>query len=188
MQELLWFVSRACGLVSLLLLTGTVVLGCAHATRASTGRWQRFTLHALHRNLSLLAVVFLSVHISSAIIDGYVDLGWLDAVVPFVSGYHPVWVGLGAVGFDLLLALIVTSLLRARLSQRVWRSVHMASYVLWPTVVVHGLFIPGGDGTVNWVIGLNVVCAAVVAGSITRRLLIRHPDAKARRSGMARAQ
>src|SRR6478735_84513 len=125
MEEILWFVSRAAGLVSLLMLTGTVVLGCAHATRASTGGWQRFTLHALHRNLSLLAVVFLAVHIVSAISDGYVDLKWVDAVVPFVSGYHPFWLGLGAIAFDLLLAVIITSLLRARLSHRVWRSVHL---------------------------------------------------------------
>jgi hypothetical protein len=99
MEEILWFVSRACGLVSLLLLTGTVVLGCAHATRASAGGWRRFTLHALHRNVSLLAVVFLAVHIGSAIIDGYVPLQWIDAVIPFVSDYHPVWLGLGALAF-----------------------------------------------------------------------------------------
>jgi sulfoxide reductase heme-binding subunit YedZ len=188
MEELLWFVSRACGLVSLLLLTATVVLGCAHATRASAGRWQRFTLHALHRNLSLLAVVFLAVHIGSAIIDGYVNLHWIDAVVPFVAGYHPIWIGLGAIAFDILLAVIVTSLLRARLSQRVWRSVHLASYALWPLALVHGLGIGGSDTRLTWVIGLNVACAALVAASITRRLLIRHPDAKARRAGMAEAQ
>ncbi|MBA3906421.1 MAG: ferric reductase-like transmembrane domain-containing protein [Pseudonocardiales bacterium] len=187
MQEMLWFVSRACGLVSLLLLTGTVVLGCAHATRASAGRWQRFTLHALHRNLSLLAVVFLAVHIGSAIIDGYVNLGWLDAFVPFVAGYHPIWIGLGAMAFDILLAVIITSLLRGRLSHRVWRSVHLASYALWPLALLHGLGIGGSDAKLTWVIGLNVVCAAVVAASITRRLLIRHPDAKARGRGMVEA-
>jgi sulfoxide reductase heme-binding subunit YedZ len=188
MQEMLWFVSRACGLVSLLLLTGTVVLGCAHATRASAGRWQRFTLHALHRNLSLLAIVFLAVHISSAIVDGYVDIRWIDAVAPFVAGYHPVWLGLGTIAFDLLLAVLVTSLLRARLSQRVWRTVHMAAYAMWPLAMLHGLGIGGSDSRLTWVIGLNVVCAAVVAASITRRLLVRHPDATARRNGMVEAQ
>jgi sulfoxide reductase heme-binding subunit YedZ len=182
MEEILWFVSRACGLVSLLLLTGTVVLGCAHATRASAGRWQRFTLHALHRNLSLLAVVFLVVHIGSAIIDGYVPLQWLDAVVPFVSDYHPVWIGLGAIAFDLVLAVIVTSLLRGRLSQRVWRSVHVASYALWPVAMIHGLGIGGSDSRLTWVIALNGLCAAAVAASVTRRLLVRHPDTKARRA------
>jgi methionine sulfoxide reductase heme-binding subunit len=182
MEEILWFVSRACGLVSLLLLTGTVVLGCAHATRASAGGWRRFTLHALHRNVSLLAVVFLAVHIGSAIIDGYVPLQWIDAVIPFVSDYHPVWLGLGAIAFDLLIAVIVTSLLRARLSQRVWRTVHVASYALWPLAMIHGLGIGGSDSRLTWVIALNGVCAAAVAASVTRRLLVRHPDTRARRA------
>ena len=182
MQEILWFVSRACGLVSLLLLTGTVVLGCAHATRASTGGWQRFTLHALHRNLSLLALVFLTIHIGSAIVDGYVPLQWVDAVVPFVSHYHPVWTGLGAVAFDLMIAVLVTSLLRGRLSQRIWRTVHVASYALWPIAVIHGLGIGGSDSRLTWVIVLNGLCAAAVAASLTRRLLVRHPDTKARRA------
>lgn len=182
MEEILWFVSRACGLVSLLLLTGTVVLGCAHATRASAGGWRRFTLHALHRNVSLLAVVFLAVHIGSAIIDGYVPLRWIDAVIPFVSDYHPVWLGLGALAFDLLIAVIVTSLLRARLSQRVWRTVHVASYALWPLAMIHGLGIGGSDSKLTWVIALNGACAAAVAASVTRRLLVRHPDTRARRA------
>lgn len=182
MEEILWFVSRACGLVSLLLLTGTVVLGCAHATRASAGGWRRFTLHALHRNVSLLAVVFLAVHIGSAIIDGYVPLRWIDAVIPFVSDYHPVWLGLGAVALDLLIAVIVTSLLRARLSQRVWRTVHVASYALWPLAMIHGLGIGGSDSRLTWVIALNGACAAAVAASVTRRLLVRHPDTRARRA------
>ena len=182
MEEILWFVSRAAGLVSLLMLTGTVVLGCAHATRASTGGWKRFALHALHRNLSLLALVFLAVHIASAILDGYVPLAWMDAVVPFVSAYHPLWVGLGAIAFDLMIAVLVTSLLRRRLSQRLWRAVHGASYAMWPVAVVHGLGIPGSDSDLTWVMALNGLCAAAVAASVTRRLLVRHPDTKARRA------
>jgi predicted ferric reductase len=182
MQEILWFVSRAFGLVSLLLLTGTVALGCAHASRASSDGWQRFTLHAVHRNLSLLALAFLAVHIGSAIIDGYVPLQWLDAVVPFASDYHPFWVGMGAVAFDLMIAVLVTSLLRGRLSQRLWRAVHVSSYALWPVAVIHGLGIGGSDSKLTWVIALNGVCAAAVAASVTRRLLVRHPDTKARRA------
>lgn len=182
MEEMLWFVSRASGLVAIVMLTATVVLGATHVTRASTGGWLRFTVHAVHRNLSLLSVVFLVVHIGSAIIDGYVDLAWIDAVVPFVSGYHPIWVGLGAIALDLLIAVIVTSLLRTRLSQRVWRSVHLASYALWPVAVLHGWGIGGADSKLDWVIGLYVACAVAVAVALTRRLLVRHPDAGTRRT------
>ena len=119
-----------------------MVLGCAHATRASTGGWQRFTLHALHRNLSLLALVFLAVHIASAILDGYVPLQWVDAVVPFVSDYHPLWLGLGAIAFDLMIAVLVTSLLRPGCRSGCGATVHVASYAMWPIAMIHGLGIP----------------------------------------------
>ncbi len=63
----------------------------------------------MHRNLSLLTLAFLAVHVASAIIDPYAGIAWLDVVVPFVSTYHPFWLGLGAVALDLILAVVVTS-------------------------------------------------------------------------------
>src|SRR5690349_6330268 len=106
----------------------------------------------------------------------------MDAVVPFVSAYDTLWVGLGAIAFDLMIAVLVTSLLRHRLSQRLWRAVHGASYAMWPVAAVHGLGIPGSDSDLTWVMALNGLCAAAVAASVTRRLLVRHPDTKARRA------
>jgi hypothetical protein len=76
----------------------------------------------------------------------------------------------------------VTSLLRHRLSQRLWRAVHVASYAMWPVAMIHGLGIPGSDSELTWVIAMNGACAAAVAASVTRRLLVRHPDTKARRA------
>ena len=137
MEQALWFASRATGLVSLLLLTGTVVLGCAHAARTGGGpTWPRFALHSVHRNLSLLTVLFLAVHVGTAIIDPYVQLHWTHALVPFVSSYHPFWLGLGSIALDLVLASVVTSLVRARLPHRVWRLVHLTSYR--PTAACRG--------------------------------------------------
>jgi methionine sulfoxide reductase heme-binding subunit len=183
MEQALWFASRATGLVALLLLTGTVVLGCSHAGRAGGGRqWPRFTLHAVHRNLSLLTVLFVAVHASTAIIDPYAGLRWIDAVVPFVSSYHPLWLGLGAIAGDLLVATILTSLVRTRLPHRTWRVLHLATYALWPVAVVHAWGIGGEDRNLLWVIGLEIACGAAVAAALARRLLTRHPDAEARRA------
>jgi len=180
--QALWFTSRATGLVSLLLITATVVLGASHSGRVTTTGWPRFTLHAVHRNLSLLTLAFLVVHTATAIIDPYAKIAWLDAVVPFASVYHPFWLGLGAVAFDLMLAVLVTSMLRGRISLRVWRGVHLASYALWPVAVAHGLGVGGADSTLWWVLALNVGCVVAGAVAVTRRLLARHPDAVARRA------
>jgi methionine sulfoxide reductase heme-binding subunit len=181
----LWFASRATGLVALPLLTVSLVLGLVGAGRAASERWPRFAVAALHRNIALLTVVFLATHVSSAIIDPYAGIGWLDAVVPFRSVYKPFWLGLGAVALDLLVAVLVTSLLRTRIGARLWRVVHWASYACWPVALVHGLGIGGRDSQLGWVISLNVSCAALVLVALVMRLRAeRHPDSQARRAAM----
>jgi methionine sulfoxide reductase heme-binding subunit len=176
----LWYASRATGLVCLLLLSASVVLGLLGAGRFATRSWPRFVLGALHRNVSLLIVVFLAVHIATAITDPYAGIGWISAVVPFSSSYHPLWLGLGAVAFDLLLALIVTSLLRTRLSLRAWRAVHWTAYGCWPAALVHGIGIGGTDRTQPWVLALDAVAVASVVGALVWRLQASHPDSEAR--------
>lgn len=185
MGQTLWFAGRATGLVSLLLITATVVLGASHSGRLTTTGWPRFTLHAVHRNLSLLTLAFLAVHISTSIIDPYAGIAWPDAVVPFLSTYHPFWLGLGAVAFDLVVAVILTSLLRTRVPLRVWRGVHLASYALWPVAVVHGLGIGGSDSTLPWVLAVDALCVLAVVVAVVRRLRASHPDADARRAAEA---
>ena len=182
MEQALWFASRATGLVSLLLITATVALGASHARRATSSRWPRFTVHAVHRNLSLLTLVFLVVHIASAIVDPYVKIGWLAAVVPFVSPYQPFWLGLGTVAFDLVLAVLVTSIMRLRVPLRLWRVVHTSTYAMWPVAMIHGLGIGGEDRSMWWVLAIDVGCGVAVVVALTRRLLVRDPDARARRA------
>lgn len=163
-----WYIARATGLVALVLLTATLLLGIAGVTRAMTARWPRFALGRLHRDLSLLAVVFLVLHVVTVIVDGYVDVGWLDAFVPFVSGYHPLWTGLGTAATDLVAALVVTSLLRARIGLRTWRAVHWAAYLAWPLAVIHGLGV-GTDSTTGWVLVVTLGCVATAAAALVWR-------------------
>jgi predicted ferric reductase len=180
-NQALWFASRATGLVSLLLLTGTVVLGIATTGRAAGSRWPRFAVADLHRNLSLLAVVFLGVHIATAVIDPYAGIRWADALLPFVSVYQPFWLGLGAVALDLLIAVLVTSLVRSRLPRRVWRAVHWAGYALFPVAVAHGLGTGGLDSRQLWVLGCVGFCLLTVTAGIWWRQGSRHRDTAARR-------
>jgi hypothetical protein len=181
MGQTLWLASRACGMVALLLLTGTSVLGALHTGRAAHAAWPRFVLHGLHRNVALLAVVFVAVHVATAIVDPYAGIGWIDAVVPFESSYHPFWTGLGAAALDLLAALVVTSLTRTRLPLAWWRGLHRTAYGLWPVALAHG-FGSGGDGRLGWVRAVDVACALAVLAAFVARLRARHPDTAARRA------
>lgn len=177
----LWYTSRATGLVSLLLLTGTVVLGALNTGRFTSRGWPRFAIAAVHRNLSLISIVFLAVHVTTAVVDPYAGIGWLDVVVPFGSVYRPFWLGLGAVAGDLVLALLITSLLRQRLGVRLWRAVHWLSYACWPVAVVHGLGTGTTDRHTIWVIAVNLTCVAAVTVAAGWRAVTVHPDTRARR-------
>ncbi|MEV7097867.1 ferric reductase-like transmembrane domain-containing protein [Amycolatopsis sp. NPDC051045] len=165
MSSAVWYFSRATGLVSLVLFTGVVVLGALGAGRFATREWPRFAVAAVHRNLALTSVAFLAAHIASAILDGYVPLGWLDAFVPFGAGYQPLWVGLGAVAIDLLLAIVVTSLVRTRLPARAWRAVHWLAYLCWPVALAHGFGMAEDDAAYGWIVALDALCVLAVLGA-----------------------
>ena len=157
----LWYMARATGMVALLLLTVSVVLGVLGPLRVSTPNWPRFALALLHRNLTLVTLAFLVVHIGSSVVDSYAGIGWFDAIIPFASVYRPLWLGLGAIAFDLIIALIVTSLLRPRINQRFWRALHWLAYVCWPFALLHGLG-TGTDARHGWTLLLTLGCVGAV--------------------------
>ena len=170
-QAPLWYVTRSTGVVAFLLLTLTVAFGVAATQRAlASPHWPRFATQALHRNISLLSVGFLAVHIVTTVIDSFVNVGWLSVVLPFSSSYKRFGVGLGAIVFDLLVLVVLTSLLRLQLPQRLWRVVHLSVYAAWPVALLHflktGTEAKGSFGT--W---LAVGATVVVAGAVALRVL-----------------
>ncbi len=167
---LLWYVNRSTGMVLLLLLTGALLLGIWSTRGAAGSRVPRFAVQSLHRNLALLSVTMLGVHIGSAVLDEYVDIRWWQAVAPWDLHYQPVWLAFGIVAFDLVLAAVLTSLLRTHLGHRAWRAVHLSSYALWALSVGHGLGIGTDTGTA-WGRWTYVGCMAAVAASAAVRLL-----------------
>jgi predicted ferric reductase len=160
-SPLVWYTTRASGTVALVLLTATVVMGILTATRVGSPAVPRFAIGDLHRRVSLLALVFLAVHVLTAVVDTYVPIGLTSAVLPFTSPYKPLLVGLGTVAFDLLLAVIVTSLLRHRLPAHFWRGVHWLVYASWPVALVHGITI-GTDLRFAWMDILVASCIVAV--------------------------
>lgn len=164
----LWYATRAAGLVALVLLTATTALGLLTAGRFSTRRWPRFLVVGLHRNISLLALVFLALHIGTTVVDSYTSIGLQDALVPFLSGYHRFWLGLGAIASDMLIAASVTSALRRQIGHRLWRAVHWCGYLCWPIALAHGLGI-GTDASRSWVFYLAIGCGSVVAVAAVAR-------------------
>jgi Ferric reductase like transmembrane component len=167
-SKTLWYLTRGTGVVALLLLTVGIVLGVMGSTRWKSSRLPRFLVHGLHRNVTLLSVAFIAAHVVTTVADAFAPIGYKDAVVPFASPYRPIWLGLGTVAFDLVLALVVTSLLRARIGLRTWRVVHWLAYASWPFALVHTLG-TGSDARTGWLGLFAIACAGAVVASVLWR-------------------
>jgi sulfoxide reductase heme-binding subunit YedZ len=109
------------------------------------------------------------VHIVTTLADSFAHIHLQDVVIPFISSYRPLWLGLGTIAFDAMLALTITSLIRTRVSYRMWYLVHWTSYLCWPVAVLHGLG-TGTDTPVRWVLLLTLACIALVTGVTGWRL------------------
>jgi sulfoxide reductase heme-binding subunit YedZ len=169
-----WYITRGSGAVALLLLTLSLVLGVLDVRRLQSPRWPRFVIDTLHRNAALLALVFLALHILTTVLDRFVSIPLIDAFVPFIGSYRTFWLGLGAVACDLMLAVILTSLLRQRLGYNSWRAAHWLVYACWPIAVLHG-FGTGSDAGKAWLLTINIACIATVLAAVVVRLLPARP-------------
>jgi methionine sulfoxide reductase heme-binding subunit len=177
----LWYISRATGVVCLLLFTAVILLGLLVSRQGKLPGLPKFGVVHLHRYLSLLAVSFITVHVLSAVADTFVNISLASVIIPFVSKYQPLWLGLGAVALDLMIAVIVTSLIRSRIGRRTWRVVHWLAYACWPIAIIHSIG-AGPDVQSGPLLWLTVACTAAVAIAIAVR------TAAARRTASSAAQ
>ena len=182
MNELLWFTSRATGVVSIVLLTAVLVLGLVVAGRRRPHGMSQTVVTGLHRSLALGTSAFLLLHVATAIVETYVSIDLVSAVLPFSSSYQRAWVGLGTLAVDVGAAIVVTSLLRHRLSERVWRGVHLLALVMWPAAIAHGLALGTSDEPVLRLVTFS--CALVGIVALGWRGLATHHDER-RRSEVA---
>jgi sulfoxide reductase heme-binding subunit YedZ len=174
LSSALWYLGRGTGVVALVLLTLTVTLGIGVRSGRPMAGLPRFGVHDLHRSVGLLATSLLAVHVTTLLFDPYAELRLVDLVVPFAGTYRPLWLGLGTLALDLVLAVVVTSLLRARIGRRAWRAVHWATYAMWPLALLHALG-TGTDASTPWLRGITLGCALTVAGAAVWRLRFADP-------------
>jgi sulfoxide reductase heme-binding subunit YedZ len=180
----MWAIGRAGGIVTLGLFTLVLVLGIVSRSGRPLPGLPRFSVALVHRSISLIALVFLALHVGTLMLDPHAKLVLSDAVVPFTAGWNPFWVGLGTVAFDLVVALVVTGLLRQRIGQRMFRAIHWAAYGMWPLALAHAL----GTGTNApdlWFQAYAWACAGAAACAVVWRLSAGFAETSAARLGRA---
>ncbi|MDJ0349365.1 ferric reductase-like transmembrane domain-containing protein [Cryobacterium sp. PH29-G1] len=129
----------------------------------------RFAVALVHRNVALLATAFILVHMVSLLGGSHAQLTVVEFFVPFLGAYKPLWLGLGTVAVDLLIAIIATSLLRRFVGLRVFRVVHWLTYLLWPIALAHAIG-NGTDATTPWFIAFAVLSTIIVFAAVAWRV------------------
>jgi sulfoxide reductase heme-binding subunit YedZ len=163
-----WYVARASGLVAWALLAGSVVWGLLMTSKIMRRRVRNSWLLDLHRWLGGLALVFTGIHVAAILMDTYVHFGLASVLIPFAAHWHPVAVAWGVASLYLLAAVEVTSLVRKRLSHRLWKRVHFLSLPLFVLSTIHGLS-AGTDGRTP----MAIITAGLVASAVAALVALR---------------
>jgi DMSO/TMAO reductase YedYZ heme-binding membrane subunit len=183
----MWYISRATGVVALLLMTAVLLLGLLVSRQGRLPGLPKFAVTGLHRNLALIAVAFVGLHVVTAVADGYVNIPLISVIVPLSSSYERLWLALGAVSLDLSLAIIVTSLVRNRLSRKAWKAVHWLAYLSWPVAWLHS-YGSASDLKGGWLFLLAIADLLVVVVAVGWRLAAAARDVpRAERVGLLMA-
>ena len=166
-----WETARAGGFVAYVLLTLAVSAGLVLRNRWQSARWPRLVTNEVHGYLSVLALVFIVVHVVAVLVDPFTRFRLGEVLVPFASHYRPLWMGLGVVALYLLLAVWISSRLRTRIGYRAWRTIHVLAYGVYGAATVHAVG-TGSDTRTIWALALYGVSVVLVAGLAARRLLV----------------
>lgn len=171
-----WYAARAGGLVAYALLSAVVLLGITMGGRKKLERWPRFAIEDVHRAGGLLVGVFIAIHVVTIAIDAYLPFSLSTIVIPFIAAYRPIWVGLGIVAAELLLALAVVNHYRdSKVSYETWRKLHYVNFAVWIAATFHGLG-SGTDRSTYWLLAIYGIAVVAVAAAIAWRVVSRHGE------------
>ncbi|HUQ16821.1 MAG TPA: ferric reductase-like transmembrane domain-containing protein [Candidatus Saccharimonadales bacterium] len=136
-QLLIWIIARAAGLASYAALCLAVLSGIALRTSVLDFLAKNRALRALHDWVSWLWIPLGALHVVALLLDRTARIGPADLLIPFGVSYGAIAIGLGTISFDLILIIVVSSWLRRRMSDRIWRWIHRSSYVAFVTLFLH---------------------------------------------------
>ena len=168
-DQALWALGRGTGITALAFLTISLGLGIATRSGRRLAALPRFAVADVHRFAALAGTLLVAMHLALLFLDPFAQLRFVDLLVPFLGSYRPLWLGLGTLGFDVLVVVIISSLLRHRLGVRTFRTVHWFTYALWPIALAHALG-NGTDAGHPWFLFVAGCCAIAVAAAVAWRL------------------
>lgn len=171
LNTVLWVIGRSTGMVALLLLSASAAMGLALSMKASSPRFPRWLTTELHRYITVLGVVVTAVHLITLWLDSEAGISLLSLVIPFISDFSPLGIGLGVLAFEIILIVWFTTRIRDRMGYRTWQIIHRTASAGWALMIVHGLIV-GTDTGRWWAVTAYTLCAALVVGLLVPRMIL----------------
>ncbi len=135
----LWQFIRAAGLLSYGMLSLSVFMGIALKTRFFDGLMKRPWVYEAHQSLTIAALGVMALHLVLVMVDAFIGIGPVGALIPFASSWRPVPTALGTIGFYLAAALVASSYVQKHIGYKAWRMFHYAGFGAWWLALIHGL-------------------------------------------------
>ncbi len=170
----LWYVTRMLAVGAYLALTGSVLLGLLQSIARAAGERISWAINELHIVLSVLTGVLVAGHLITLILDPYLPFSIPNIIIPLAEPYKPLAVDLGVLALYGMVALLLSSYLKSRISYGMWRAIHYLSFVAFILVTLHG-WLAGSDATTNWMTAIYVGGSVAVGFLSFMRLITESP-------------
>lgn len=168
--HLFWIISRAAGILALVLSSAAVTVGLSMGGRFVKRRG--LDLKSIHEALSLATIVALVIHAASLLGDGFLSPSIADLTVPFVSAFERWWTTLGILSGWALILLGLSYYARTRIGIARWRVLHRFTALAWLGGLAHSLG-EGSDAGEAWflvsVAAVTVPALALLAARLSQR-------------------
>lgn len=165
-----WLVSRASGVIALVLISVSVAIGLAMAAKVIRRPGLKRSVVRLHEQLALVALVAIAVHGLALLGDGWLKPGLRGIAIPFALSYRPVLTGIGIIAGYLAVLLGPSFYLRRRIGARRWRKLHRATVLVWALSAAHAIG-AGSDSKTLWLRCVVLVPVVPIVYLLALRLL-----------------
>jgi predicted ferric reductase len=163
-----WYLTRATGMVSFVLLTASVSLGLLMTAKASS-RLRRNAIYDIHRFLALLTLTLTAVHVFIVLPDEFISFSVWELLVPFASPYEPAFMALGTLALYLMGVVVATFYMRPLVPYAAWRAIHYATFSVFAMALAHGIG-AGSDSGTFWAQGLYFAGGGIVVVLLALRV------------------
>jgi len=135
-----WYLTRAAGLMGYFLIWLSTAWGLVVSSKILDPVMERAFTYDFHEYLSWLGLAFIGVHVIVLMADKYLPYSIWQVLIPFLSPYRPLWVGIGVIAFYFSLLVTITYYLRTKIGMEAFRKIHYLSLVAYLGATLHGLY------------------------------------------------